>query len=328
MTSLTQTPVLVQVKTPVGFRYVLQAEDYLGFVVQRRYRRLPPPLPGAGESSLELGSWYEPYLHPYLHPDLVAAAGLDLSTLEAWLSAHPGEVFTHPQYAPLCLRWGVNAGDYHVQAHRPPPLPFFVTDRTPRPLPVTPYTVWASGRTYYRLEAADLAPGPAGWPASAGLQWHAGEGPDAGWYTWEEQVLGAVAAAAPTPRTVELRQPPLPQHRLQLYQAPGLLVEDLPLATAELAWASYQAAPAAGLERPSAGAQVYPRVVLVRVEAAGRLQPYAEKAVAPATCLATLTLPAPPYLVPHRAWAPPEEPLPQAVQWVVREVPVPSGCAV
>lgn len=309
-------------KTPEGLRYVLYAENYLGFLVQRRYRRLPRTLKITRENITVTGDWYEPYLHPFMHPGLLKQTGLGPASLEKWLVEHPGEVFTHPTYASCCLRWGNNPLAYQVQAYPDAKRNRFLTARGPQPLYFIPYTVWASGRTYYRLDAT--VPATDHWLSTAGMHWHEAEqgehGSWTGWYALDWEVVQTVVATAPTARYAVLRQPTLPTYRVQLYQAPGLLTEERTLATAEVAWATYAAAPPAPHERTAVGAQVYPRVLLTSMAEDGTIRPYAEKAVLPDVSLAALPLPTPPYLVPRLIWTPHKELLPAPLPLLVREV--------
>ncbi|MGI4823585.1 MAG: hypothetical protein ACRYFV_20420 [Janthinobacterium lividum] len=62
----------------------------------------------------------------------------------AWTVAHPNQIFTHPTYAPLCLRWGENAFGYTVAEQVQQPV-------VESAVPFTPHTCWLTGTTYYQL---------------------------------------------------------------------------------------------------------------------------------------------------------------------------------
>jgi hypothetical protein len=308
-------PSLAQITVPQGFRYVLHAEDYYGFLVQRRYQRLPP-LPELSTLPKE-HVWYEPYLHPFVHPLLVEEAGYTLAEVTAWLAAHPGQAFTHPEYAPLCLRWGDNPYAYRVARYIMPKPPaviggsFWMPPPPPQPLAFTPYTVWSTGQTYYRLNYP--VPADDTWLTGVGLRWHTvqeqEEGSWEGWYTLDWEVVQAVAAHAQTPRYAVLQQLELPAHGVRLYRAPGVLAEEQRFLTAELAWACYAAAAAASAgERSAHGAQMYPRLAIGWEQGPEGARVYADKAVAATVSLATLLPVDPPYLVPRMAWGAAGEP--------------------
>ena len=103
-------------------------------------------------SSLDLSvthEYIEAFLEPFLNPGAVQAAGLSATAILEWADAHPGEVFNHPTYASLCLRWGENVHGYRVEEAEEPAL-------TPEAVPFTPHTCWESGTTYYEW-AGELA---------------------------------------------------------------------------------------------------------------------------------------------------------------------------
>jgi hypothetical protein len=141
---------LAQVQTPTGsIWYIPRAQRHGDFVVQRRYQEVGKPSYSINkekqqiwESALQL----EAYLIPFLNPGAVRAAGLDMATIMAWNASHPGQIFTHPTYAPLCLRWGNN------------PYQYVVTEQVQEPATesaaifFTPHTCWVTGITYYELD--------------------------------------------------------------------------------------------------------------------------------------------------------------------------------
>jgi hypothetical protein len=200
---------MAQAITPQGaVWYVAQARSHHGFVVQRRYRGVGTPFYRKHypyPSDLWAGYQYaEAYLEPFLNPSAVQAAGLCATTIRQWAAAHPDEIFTHPTYASLCLRWGENAHGYRVEEFREPAL-------TPDTLPFTPHTCWESGTTYYQWAAGpnveiDL------WErirVPARLQNHlreiGREGRWSGWYTTDYRALDQ--ALATQGRRLALAQP-------------------------------------------------------------------------------------------------------------------------
>lgn len=190
---------LAQVHTPQGsLWYVAQARSQDGFLVQRRYRGVGEPNYSAyGASSSDLWASYEyveAYLEPFLNLGAVQAAGLSATSIRAWVADHPGEVFTHPIYASLCLRWGVNAHGYRVEELEEPAL-------TPEAVPFTPRTCWASGTTYYQWASSlkaeeDLLEQIR---MTARLRDHVREigqeGKWPGWYTTDHRALSQALAA-------------------------------------------------------------------------------------------------------------------------------------
>jgi hypothetical protein len=305
---------LAQVRFPGGFYYVMYAENHLGFLVQRRYRRLPTDNTTEFGSHAMTGAWYKPYLQPFLHPGLVARAGVERAVLQQWLDEHPDEVFTHPYYSSLCLRWGLNALSHHVQAYREllpyapegwdgVPVPFT------RPLYFTPRTAWEnSGRTYYQLQ--ESVPASECWPTKAGLHWHEadqeGEGSWTGWYTHDWEVVQAAAAMIQQRRYAALCLPrrDAPVHLLQLYQAPGLLVEELTEQLPELAWAKYEATPTVMQAAHSCGSHHYPRLVLSIRSANGQQRIYAGKGVEHTVSLTAIPQHSTVLLAPQAAFVP------------------------
>ena len=146
---------IAQVHAPQGsIWYVANARSHDGFLVQRRYRGVGTPYYSSSHASL-LDLWVtheyvEAYLEPFLNLGAVQAAGLSVTAIREWAAAHPGEVFTHPIYASLCLRWGENAHGYRVEELEEPAL-------TPEAVPFTPHTYWESGTTYYQWASSPRA---------------------------------------------------------------------------------------------------------------------------------------------------------------------------
>lgn len=146
---------IAQVHTPQGsVWYVAHARLHDGFLVQRRYRGVGNPnyIVGHGSPSdlWATHEYVEAYLEPLLNPGAVQAAGLSATAIREWVVAHPGEVFAHPIYASLCLRWGENAHGYRVEELEEPTL-------TPEAVPFTPHTCWESGTTYYQWASSPRA---------------------------------------------------------------------------------------------------------------------------------------------------------------------------
>ena len=140
---------LAIVRTPQGRSwYIPHAQRYAGdFIVQRRYQAVGKPQYLFEE---EFGRAWEDtrriaaHWIPYLNLDAVQAAGLDVAAIMAWSVAHPNQIFTHPVYAPLCLRWGENAFGYTITEQ----VQQLVVDDA---VPFTPHTCWLTGATYYQL---------------------------------------------------------------------------------------------------------------------------------------------------------------------------------
>lgn len=190
---------IAQVHTPQGsVWYVAQARSHDGFLVQRRYR-------GVGEPNYSTYStatadlwasheYVEAYLEPLLNPGAVRAAGLSAASIREWVAAHPGEVFTHPIYAPLCLRWDDNAHGYRVEECKTPAL-------TPEAVPFTPHTCWELGITYYQWAASPQAEEELleQVRVPARLREHireiGQEGTWSGWYTTDHRALSEALAA-------------------------------------------------------------------------------------------------------------------------------------
>lgn len=199
---------IAQVQTPSGsVWYIAHARAHQGFVVQRCYRGVQE------NASHRLGHrFFDALLQPFLNPGAVQAAGLTLAEVQDWMELHPGEIFTHPLYASLCLRWGTNAHGYRVEE-----LAAWVA-ATEKVVPFTPHTCWYSGITYYQLALPEpisfpLAPDEALLLAllqdQAGLVRHereeGTEGAWLGWYTTDR--AAAEQALAFLDRSLVLAQP-------------------------------------------------------------------------------------------------------------------------
>jgi hypothetical protein len=141
------------VQSPRGLWYIAHARSHHGFVVQRRYvgvgapsyARLQP-VPAAAGMLWETHAFYQPHLVPFLNPDSVRLAGLDMAIILTWCAENPGDVFTHPTYGPLCLRWGENPHGFSVAEFFPETLPVETAA-----VCFTPHTCWFSGTTFYQL---------------------------------------------------------------------------------------------------------------------------------------------------------------------------------
>lgn len=109
-------PRLAVVHTTRGTSYVPRTCDYKGFLAQRYYRgvglahrwydSVPPGK--LGGQLWEDYSHCAPYYRPVLNRVAVEEAGLVYSEVVEWANAYGEATFTHPTYAPLCLRWGAN----------------------------------------------------------------------------------------------------------------------------------------------------------------------------------------------------------------------------
>ena len=129
---------IAQVHAPHGaIWYIAHARSHHGFVVQRRYLRASKALGG-------YEGYYQASMVPFLSPEAVQAAGLAMQDILQWSAEHPNEIFAHPQYAALCLRWGENAHGFQIGE-----LP--LSPATEQQVPFTPHTCWQSGITYYQL---------------------------------------------------------------------------------------------------------------------------------------------------------------------------------
>lgn len=113
----TGPPAIARIHLPNGdVQYVPHAHNYQGFLVQRqyvgfgrpRYRHEPSVVGRVGRIWKEFDS-FAPQRRPVLSAAALAATGLDYRSVSAWITSHGEEVFNHPTYAGLCLRWGSNA---------------------------------------------------------------------------------------------------------------------------------------------------------------------------------------------------------------------------
>lgn len=190
---------IAQVHTPQGsVWYVAQARSHDGFLVQRCYRGVGEPnystYTTATANLWASHEYVEAYLEPLLNLGAVRAAGLSAASIREWVAAHPGEVFAHPIYASLCLRWGDNAHGYRVEECETPVL-------TPEAVPFTPHTCWESGITYYQWAASPQAEEELleQIREPARLRDHVREmgqeGQWSGWYTTDHRALSEALAA-------------------------------------------------------------------------------------------------------------------------------------
>ena len=187
---------IAQLTTPLGEPwYIAHARSHQGFVVQRCYQPVTDKGQAHGSSTPSL---VQSYFKPFLNHGAVQAAGLEVASIQQWIAAHPDQVFTHPTYAALCLRWGKNTYGYEVTALRTEPV-------GPNAIPFTPHTCWQSGTTYYQLAIPERESGDATDEEAlllARLQDQAGlvrhqrevgqEGAWQGWYTTNRSALEQV----------------------------------------------------------------------------------------------------------------------------------------
>ncbi|MDO7884239.1 hypothetical protein [Hymenobacter cheonanensis] len=182
-------------QTPTGaIWYVPQARRHGDFLVQRRYVGDGNRTYSGGSKEGLLYSYREratPLLVPYLNPDAVQAAGLDMTAIMNWNAAHPEQIFSHPTYAPLCLRWEANTHGYTVTAPQQSTL-------QPDEVPFIPYTCWLTGTTYYQVDTAADQQIITALRARAGLLLHEREvgleGTWPGWYVIDIGLAGEVLA--------------------------------------------------------------------------------------------------------------------------------------
>lgn len=229
---------IAQVQTPSGaVWYIAHARTHQGFVVQRCYQKASKQLRGDE-------GYVQAQLLPFLNPAAVQAAGLFSADILAWSAAHPGEVFAHSVYAPLCLRWGENAHGYRVEELSEQPL-------TAQQVPFTPHTCWQSGLTYYQLAISTL--GEQHEPVLvarlrdlAGLErheWEIGrEGNWGGWYATDRAALEDTLTSLG--RSFALAQPQQ-QYGVWIQLEPGDKQRQLVVAydNNEQAWAHFCALP-------------------------------------------------------------------------------------
>ena len=257
---------IAQVYTPQGANwYIAQAQQHQGFVVQRRYRGVGAPYytheyPGNNQGRI----WRNcrqvaPRVMPFLNPGAVRAVGLTTAAVYRWAAAHPGEIFSHPTYAPLCLRWGANPFGYGVEELVEPTL-------SSNAVPFTPHTCWQSGTTYYQLVLAPASEEPAivdVLRAQAGLRIHdrelGWEGTWSGWYTTDRPAVERSLASRG--QYMALAQPHL-HYGVWLESAVGSEEHQVVAwyATAEEAQAHFLALPEDPV--PTGGHFNYPRVAV------------------------------------------------------------------
>ena len=234
---------LAEVRTPTGaVWYIPHAQRYGDFVVQRRYRGTGEPFYTLDEE--EQAIWenigqFIAYLAPFLNPEAVRVAGFDLGSIMSQVAQHPEQIFTHPTYAQLCLRWGENAGGYVVRERVPEPLP------DERAIPFTPYTCWLTGTTYYRLDFAEQGAVFEKLLLRASLRAHEQEigleGNWCGWYVTDLSAVGLVLAESGQYPVVSSAQS---WHGLKVVDRPsGIEHWVRGYTTAEEAFALYQKVP-------------------------------------------------------------------------------------
>lgn len=187
-----QTLPIAQVLSPRALiRYIAHARSHHGFVVQRRYRGVGEPRYSldreTGERLWKDYDHFEPQLVPFLNPGAVQAAGLSAKAIMRWSAAHPGQIFTHPTYAALCLSWGENEYGYRVEELRKANLH---ADE----VPFTPRTCWQTGTTYYEFALSSNEDALFNQLRNQGvLRYHARElgleGNWQGWYATDQSAL-------------------------------------------------------------------------------------------------------------------------------------------
>jgi hypothetical protein len=174
---------LAQVQTPTGaVWYIPRAQRHGEFVVQRRYQKVGKPqhmIDMEEERVWEIVGQCTAHQVPFLNPGAVRAAGLDLGTIMNQFAEQPEQIFMHPTYAQLCLRWGVNPGGYTVTEYVQKPLP------DDRAIPFIPHTCWLTGTTYYQLDSAEQGEMWEKLMLRAGLKAHEQElGLEGDWNGW------------------------------------------------------------------------------------------------------------------------------------------------
>jgi hypothetical protein len=145
-------PVIAQIISPSNILYALHVFASNGYIVTRRRRGIGPPLPvfefdSDTEPSRIKYAAYQDYFHPIFNESALARSEVKRETIETWLAVAGNDALTHPDYAPLCLRWGENPGglfveEYIIPAGNPDNQKEFI-----------PYSCWQSGLTYYRFSA-------------------------------------------------------------------------------------------------------------------------------------------------------------------------------
>lgn len=118
-------PVIAQVISPTTITYVRQAFSHQGYVVTRRSRGIGPPQPvvTSQPDTAEKATYaaYQDYYHPVFNKAALAHSPVQRTEIEEWLKVPGNDAGTHPQYAPLCLRWGENPGGIFVSPYKMPP---------------------------------------------------------------------------------------------------------------------------------------------------------------------------------------------------------------
>jgi hypothetical protein len=134
-------------------QFVPHARNYRGFLVQRQYMglgqpryRYDPSMVGRVGRLWEMHDAFAPRHRPVLYSAALAATGLDYQTVSAWISLYGDEVFDHPTYSGLCLRWGPNAYGYHVEPAEQESIGEVDA------VSFTLHTEGLTGRTHYHLQ--------------------------------------------------------------------------------------------------------------------------------------------------------------------------------
>ena len=149
---LTPAPVIAQIISPTTIIYELEVFSHNGFVVTRRRRGIGPPqpifrLPSDKEPYKIEYAAYQDYWHPVFNELALVRHGLGgkskRAELEAWLAVPGNDAFTHPECAPLCLRWGDNTDGLHVKKYTIP------AGNPDYQAMFIPYSCRQSGLTYY-----------------------------------------------------------------------------------------------------------------------------------------------------------------------------------
>lgn len=151
---LAPAPVIAQIISPTVILYELEVFTHDGFLVTRARRGIGPPQPvfnspGDKEPYKIEYAAYEDYWHPVFNESALIRRGLNSKSkraeIEAWLAVPGNDAFTHPECAPLCLRWGENAEGLHVKRYTIP------AGNPEYQAMFIPYSCWQSGLTYYTL---------------------------------------------------------------------------------------------------------------------------------------------------------------------------------
>lgn len=150
---LAPAPVIAQVISPTAILYALQVYSHNGYVVESRRRGIGPPQPFFEFSSdteprgIRYAA-YQEYHHPVFNEPALARSGVKREAIEAWLKAPDNDALTHPDFEPLCLRWGDNSEGIYVQEYVVP------AGNSEHQIVFTPFSCWRSEITYYRIHSS------------------------------------------------------------------------------------------------------------------------------------------------------------------------------